>query len=309
MIHGYRFTALGCTGRIRIAHCDKQHADHAICDAVRWLRQTEALLSRFIETSAVSQLNRGKTIARSPILESVLLAGKTATQLTAGRFSLFTDPLWQLWHDPQRHKWPTHDEMHSARDRGAAQKLIYTNSTVALASQQSGIDIGGIGKEWCVDQLLKQLTEFDINNVIIELGGDCAARGHQPHADGWHVLIPGAAAAVTLHNEAIATSGIGTRGRWLDGHWIPHLINALTGLPAPGIVRSATIIAPSCERAGIHASDLCLLIDMSPVLVQTSNGSFPTWLRIKNNINDDTWWANEDMAKKLTPVTNTTAAA
>jgi thiamine biosynthesis lipoprotein len=162
----------------------------------------------------------------------------------------------------------------------------------------SNIDLGGIGKEWCVDSLVMMIKQEGINHVMVELGGDCAAHGHQPGRDGWAVLLPGVAGAVILKNEAIATSGLGTRGRWLMGQWIPHLIDAVTGKPASGVVLSASIIAPTCVVAGIHASDLCLLLDSSPVEIMVRNGNYPTWLRLHNGA----WWGTTTLTTGIYPV-------
>jgi thiamine biosynthesis lipoprotein len=237
----------------------------------------------------------------SEALSSVLLGGQAAQRLTAGRFNIAAAPLCKLWHDPQRLSWPTVEEIAVARA-----------SCVATAVQQSSlgfrltpgttIELGGVGKEWCVDQLLNQLVAAGVEDVVIELGGDCAAHGRQPNHSGWTVLLPGVAAAITLCNEAIATSGVGTRGRWLVGHWITHVLDAVTGLPASGHVRSASVIAKSCQQAGIRATDLCLLTDDSPLMMLARSGGLPLWLRK----GDGSWWADHQLAARLSPVTHTT---
>jgi thiamine biosynthesis lipoprotein len=141
------------------------------------------------------------------------------------------------------------------------------------------LDLGGVGKEWCVDQVLARLVVHGCMDVLVDLGGDCAARGSQPGRDGWLVLLPGAAAALALHDESIATSGIGTRRRMLAGRAVPHLIDAQSGQPAPGIVRSASVLAADCLTAGIHASDLCLLDQATPEAIAGRSGGHPSWVR------------------------------
>lgn len=275
-LHGYRFTALGCTGRIRIATVSRADADHAVAMAVRWLRACEAKLSRFQPTSLVSALNHGASVPRDADLCAVLAAGADATQRSAGRLSLLAAPLWQLWHAPTRHVWPDFVEIAAAKARCGQLSI---GDAIQLQGDGAQLDLGVVGKEWCVDRLVDQLAAAGCHDVLVELGGDCAARGQQPGRAGWVVLLPGTAAAVVLRNEALATSGHGTRGRLLAGRWVSHLIDAVSGQPASGVVRSATVLAPDCLTAGIHASDLCLLDDVTPITCAARSGGLPYWLR------------------------------
>ena len=297
-VHGFRFTALGCTGRIRIAGTSEAEAQRVVIDAVGWLRDTEQKLSRFVATSLVSRLNRGEVVVAEPNLIELLTLAERATRQTAGRFHIAAAPLWKLWHDPQQTTWPSQTEIQSALDRCVNKIAVVEQGHMRLTGVGNAIDFGGIGKEWCVEKLITRISQQGIKHVLVELGGDCAVRGHQPQREGWAVLLPGVAGAIILKNEAIATSGLGTRGRWLMGQWIPHLIDAVTGKPASGMVQSASIIAPSCVVAGIHASDLCLLLDSSPVEIMARHGNYPTWLRLQNGA----WWGTTALTTGIYPV-------
>ncbi len=297
-IYGFRFTALGCTGRIRVVGTTASEAQRVVIKAVRWLRQSEEKLSRFIPTSLVSRLNHGEAVAADGNLIELLALAEQTTQQTAGRFNATAAPLWKLWHDPQQTSWPSQAAIQEAINRCSDKIAVSDQGGVRLAKKGSIIDLGGIGKEWCVDQLVTMIKQEGIHHVMVELGGDCAAYGHQPDRDGWAVLLPGVAGAVILNNEAIATSGIGTRGRWLMGQWSPHLMDANTGMPASGVVASASVIASTCVVAGVHASDLCLLSDMSNVELMARHGNYPTWLRLQ----DGAWWTTPQTATRIYPV-------
>lgn len=278
MIHGFRFTALGSTGRIRIANVAEATAQCAVADAVRWLRDVEAKLSRFRDDSLIGRLNRGETVAADADLTAVLAAADRAHRLTDGRYDATALPLWRLWHDAARTMWPTATEIADAQ-APVAWSAVERADAIRLTRPGMALDLGGVGKEWCVDQLLARLVAQGCADVLVELGGDCAARGAQPGRDGWFVLLPGVAATLALCDEAIATSGIGTRRRVLAGRAVSHLIDVRTGLPAPGVIRSATVLAPDCLTAGIHASDLCLLDEATATEIASRSAGHATWVR------------------------------
>ncbi|MBA3698062.1 MAG: FAD:protein FMN transferase [Planctomycetes bacterium] len=305
MIHGFRFTALGSTGRIRMAGMAEATAQRTVADAVRWVRAVEAKLSRFRADSLIGRLNAGDAVPADADLTAVLAAAARAHHLTAGRYDATALPLWRLWHEPARTTWPTAAEITDAQALIAWSAVAQCDGVVRLTRPGMALDLGGVGKEWCVDQVLARLVAHGCADTLVELGGDCAARGAQPDRDGWFVLLPGVAAAVTLRDEAIATSGIGTRRRVLAGRAVSHLMDVCTGQPAPGMIRSASVIAADCLTAGIHASDVCLLADATPAAIAERSSGLPTWVRAS----DDTLLADAGMLARVDPVAAATPHA
>jgi FAD:protein FMN transferase len=298
MIHGFRFVALGSTGRIRIANVPRAHAERAVANAVRWLRDVEARLSRFRADSLIGRLNTGESVPAESDLLTVFAAAHRAHVLTDGRYDATALPLWRLWHDPVRTTWPTAPEIAEAQSFVAWSSVERAGKSISLPRTGMAVDLGGVGKEWCVDQVINRLRSQGCSDVLVELGGDCAARGHQPDRAGWLVLLPGIAAAVTLCDEAIATSGIGTRRRILAGRAVSHLIDVCSGQPASGIVRSTSVLAADCLTAGIHASDCCLLDEATPAAITARSGGHLTWVRAS----DGTVLADPRLLTRLHPV-------
>lgn len=304
-VHGFRFDVLGSTGRIRIAGVPRVRAEEVAADAVAWLRDIEARLSRFRDDSLVGRLNRLGEVKSDDDLDAVLNAAERAWRLTAGRFDATALPLWRLWHDPARTTWPTADEVAAARALVDWRALSRDGGHVRLSRPGMALDLGGVGKEWCVDRVVERIEAAGVDNVLVELGGDCAARGCQPGRDGWWVTLPGAAAAVALLDEALATSGVGTRRRELAGREVTHLIDAQSGLPASGALRSVTLLAHDCLTAGIHASDACLVERADPVAIAVRSGGLPTWVRTA----EDMLMADPRLLARVHPVAVAGSAA
>jgi thiamine biosynthesis lipoprotein len=208
---------------------------------------------------------------------AVLDAADWAWSLSDGRLDATILPLIRFWHDADRTRWPSQAEIAAARalvDWTAVQRR---SGSIGLAHPGMALDLGGVGKEWAVDQLIDRAAVSGIDHCLVELGGDCRARGRQGHVPGWWVTLPGANTALLLGNEAIATSGIGTRYRLVDGRLVPHLIDARSGQPACGAIRFASIVAPNCLLAGIRSSDICLLAQADPQCIHERAGALPAW--------------------------------
>jgi thiamine biosynthesis lipoprotein len=277
---GYRFDALGCSGRIRIAGVTQHQAEAFVIDALAWLRDLERRLTRFSDDSVIGRLNalagRGSVQADGECL-AVIAAADQAWKASAGRLDATILPLWRLWHAVERRSWPAADEVRQARALVGWCKLRRHHDALALALPGMAVDLGGVGKEWAVDQLVERAAAAGIRNLLVELGGDCRASGRQGDPAGWWVALPGARAALLLADEALATSGTGTRRRLLAGRHVPHLIDALSGMPGGGGLRFASVLSPSCLEAGIRASDCCLLDTAAPASIAARSGGSPTW--------------------------------
>jgi thiamine biosynthesis lipoprotein len=279
-VHAFRFHALGSTGRIRLAGIPAARAERFLVDAVGWLRDLESRLTRFSESSLIGRLNHSAGFGSVEVDEeclAVLHAAELAWRLSSGRLDATVLPLYRLWHDPQRSVWPTSDELGPAQALVDWQAVRRNGTSVSLERAGMALDLGGVGKEWAVDRLVAKAAEAGIANCLVELGGDCRARGRQGSPAGWWVSLPGAPMALLLMDEALATSGIGARNRQLEGTMVPHLIDACSGRPATGAIRSATVLADSCLLAGIRASDLCLLERAGHDLIRERSGSSPIW--------------------------------
>ena len=285
-VHGFRFHALGSSGHIRVAGVAEDKAQAFVMASVRWLRDVESRLTRFSPHSLVGRLNvsAGSTgVKPDADLLAVLNAADIAHRITQGRFDATALPLYKLWLDPERTQWPSDAELSAVRKLVNWSAVERTPERVALPLKGMELDLGGVGKEWCVDRLIERAIKSAIENCLIELGGDCRAIGAQPDREGWWVLLPGPASSILLKNEALATSGIGTRKRVLAGHSVSHLIDAQTGHPAPGVFQSVSVLGTDCLTAGIYASDCCLLERADKSLVAVRAAGEAAWCVTPSN--------------------------
>jgi thiamine biosynthesis lipoprotein len=248
---------------------EDEAAENALWAEVRFLRDAEALLSRFQPDSEISRLNRGVTTpARvSPLTFAAVRSALEAASASGGLF------------DPTVYRAllaAGYDRSFAARGGRPARpavappwqagrwrevRLDEAAQTVALPPGV-GLDLGGIAKGWLADQVADRLSAF--GPALADLGGDIAARGLPPDAPAWAIDVDGPAdeflGTVRLgERQGIATSGV-TRRRWrTEAGERHHLIDPRTGAPALTDLLSVTVVAPAAAEAEVAAKGVLLL--------------------------------------------------
>lgn len=122
------------------------------------------------------------------------------------------------------------------------------------------LNFGAIAKGYAIDIGIERLKELNINNAIINAGGDLRAIGK--HGDRpWKIGIrnprkEGVIASLEIQNdESIFTSGDYERYFEYDGKRYHHIIDPRTGFPATGTI-SVTVIHPNAATADAASTAL-----------------------------------------------------
>ena len=162
------------------------------------------------------------------------------------------------------------------------------------------VDLGGIGKglaiRWAITLLATTLPELDgpATGVLLEAGGDLAARGRAPGGGPWMVGIEGPAggempAVVALRDGAICTSSIEVhRWRTDDGREVHHLLDPRTGEPGGAGLVSVTVAGPDSAWAEVWSKGLFL------------EGAAGIGARARA-MGLAVWWVRDDGSLEMTP--------
>ena len=229
---------------------DADEADGQLDAAVAEFERLEQLLSRFRESSELSQLNRAGSLAAGPDLRRVVELALAARERTGGRFDpTVHDALVGAGYDR------TFDEIaetHTppAAPRPAAGGVEVTRDAIVL-DDGVRLDLGGIGKGYAAERAAEILAVG--GPCLVNAGGDIAVRG-----GSWPVGVETADGSLTLELSAggLATSGRDRRVWRRNGRELHHLIDPRTGAPAESDLVRVTVVAGDAVDAEVAAKDL-----------------------------------------------------
>jgi thiamine biosynthesis lipoprotein len=126
------------------------------------------------------------------------------------------------------------------------------------------LDPGGLGKGYALDAAAGVLRARGFPVALLDFGGQALALDPPPGEPGWSVALSHprrrdeAALSLVLARASLATSGNVEHGLVVDGRPLGHLLDPLSGRPAP-FRGSASIVAPTGARADAYSTALFVM--------------------------------------------------
>ncbi len=200
--------AMGTVFYVKVASNRDTYARQAVSAAFEELCRLEALLSRFVENSDVSRINRQSPMTSTIVDVDTLECLKLALQMerrTSGAFCVAYD----------------------SRPRTTGQRAIEILSApcrVRVRADGVRLDLGGIGKGYALDRMAAVLLEWDVTTALCwSSNSTYLATGPPPLEAGWAVRFGPAAEKIktTLTRRAISGSGNHVKGA--------HIVNPSSG--------------------------------------------------------------------------------
>ena len=228
-------------------------------------------LSTYIADSEISNLNKLDTLHNiSNTLFTILKTSEKIYQKTYGAFDPTIGSLVNLWGFGPKEITIIPDTsiiLNSLKNIGY--NKIYFNNKIAVRSDpEIYLDFSSIAKGYAVDIVSDFLLQNDINNFMIEIGGEIRCNGKSENHDYWKIGIEepvegnnynNLIAYVTLLNKSIATSGNYKNYYINKGLKIFHTIDPRTGFPASSNLLSATVFSDKCIEADAYATAFMVL--------------------------------------------------
>jgi thiamine biosynthesis lipoprotein len=259
---------MGQPARLRLFHHDEAAGLEVAQETFAELRRVEALLSRFDEASALSELNRraGRSPWRAPPeFLGVLRAAADMRVATGGAFDAAVEPLMRVWgFHTTRATAPRPGEVAEAEAAVRAAVVVIDGDSVHLPARHTQLDLGGIGVGYALDRAAGVLRANGVASALLDVSGDLIAVGAPPGHAGWPVDIADGASqgaahvTVELLDRALATSSAKGAAVRLGTIERGHLMNPLDAHREPAL-RQATVLA----RTGLLADALSTALTVS----------------------------------------------
>ena len=207
------------------------------------------------ENSIIRRVNRNDT---SVVLNKIFIDNfnyaMKAAELSDGYFDPTVGPLVQAWgfHFKEGMEM-TPEIVDSLKRLVDYRKIKIENGKVVKENPNMTLDFNAVAQGYTTDMISDFLLSKNVNNFLVDVGGEILARGRKPNGELWKVGIEKPAdnkdserivqEIVELDNRSIVTSGNYRKDVERGGKRYSHSLNPKTGYPAENRLLSATIIA------------------------------------------------------------------
>lgn len=254
------------------------------------LRHVEMSVSVFNDSSLVSLLNRSSSVTADSILSRLFIASQRINRLSNGLFDPTLGPLIELWGFGRNHSLSAtpSDSMisHALEYVGIAECSISADGKITKKHPLTQFNFSAIAKGLACDEIGMMLRRNGITDYMIEIGGEVAVSGHNPHGEKWRLSVDAPmtdeSSPATHHRLTVidvTDCGVATSGNYrnyhhIDGSTVGHTLSPVTGRPTDSRCMSATVIAPDCMTAdALATSCMAMTPDSALTMVESINGA------------------------------------
>lgn len=242
-------------------------------DIQQLFREFDGSLSMFNDTSLITRINQGdSSVIVNDYLRTVLNKSLEVSELTQGAFDITVAPLVNLWgfgfKNAENVSQQTVDSI--LQFVGYDKIHLLEDGHVTKDDPRIILDASSIAKGYMCDVVADYLKSKDVNNFMVEIGGEITCAGHNSKGKLWSIGInePIEDSLQTtnilrdimhLTDCSVATSGNYRNFYYKDGRRYAHIIDPHTGYPAQYDILSSTVVAPNCITADALATSFMVL--------------------------------------------------
>jgi len=258
-----RFEAMASPCECLVACEDEKLANKLVLIAQQEAKRIEQKFSRYRADNIIYKINhaKGKVTTVDNETADLLDFAAQCYGLSEHRFDVTSGVLREAWQFDGSDNIPDQAKVATVLQRVGWPKVNWQRPALTLQDGME-IDLGGIGKEYAVDQAAKLMKQHapDVN-VLVNFGGDLVATGPRLDGKAWTVGVDdpsktgqGTVGGIEIKKAAFATSGDARRFLLKDGLRYSHILDPLTGWPVEHAPRSVSVLANTCIEAGMMAT-------------------------------------------------------
>ena len=268
--HKKKYALLGSPFEITVVAKDTVEGNFYVNSAVNEVKRIENLISDWIPTTQISQVNQNAGIVpikvNNEVFELVERALKIS-KLTDGAFDISYASMDKIWKfDGSMKEMPSPEAIKKSVERIGYEKIILDtkNKTIFLKDAGMKLGLGGIGQGYIADKVKEVLQAKGCTAGIVNVSGDINTWGSQIDGKPWTVGIVNPVnknkvfATFPLIDSAVETSGSYEKYVTFNNIRYSHIIDPRSGYPATGIV-SVSVFAKQTEIADALATGVFVL--------------------------------------------------
>lgn len=236
-------------------------------------------LSMFNPNSTISRLNRGETTETDSLFDVLYATAYEISQLSQGAFDITVRPLVNFWgfgnskaegRKTEAQSANRDAKLDSIRAFVGYEKIHVENGQFSRDDNRLTMDASAIAKGYGVDVIANLLRKKGCTNLLVDIGGEVVAVGHNSKGKPWRIGIskpkddPDGTEneieeIIEAEHIAMATSG-NYRQYYQEGNIRrSHTIDPRNGYPVSHSLLSATVVAETCIKADALAT-ACMVL-------------------------------------------------
>ena len=250
------------------AECDLQDTITAALQAF------DNSLSLFNPNSILTSINENRNTTTDAFFEAMWREAEEVYTLSGGAFDITVAPLVNYWgfgfEEKQSHITNHQSQIDSLLSLVGFDKVELIDHHVYKSNPRVMIDGGAVAKGQACDMIASVLRDHDVNNYLVDIGGEVVTHGERAPGEPWRIGITkpnlnneGAQEQLQeilpVHNICMATSGNYRNYYYADGERRSHTIDPRTGYPVQHSLLSATVVSSTCMRADALAT-ACMVL-------------------------------------------------
>lgn len=249
------------------------------------LLHVNKLFSTYMSDSEISQFNKSdSTFLISEEFIELFLHSKQINKISKGAFDPTVHPLVKLWgfgNKGRIDELPTNELIQKTLNKIGVENILIKNNLLVKLKPHIELDFSAIAKGYGVDKVSELLILKNMNNFMVEIGGEVYCSGKNNNND-WAIGLQNPFSelgnenilkVINLNDKAMATSGNYRNYFEINGQKYSHTINPKTGFPVTHNIVSVTVVANDCSSADAYATALMVMEKNEGIeLINSING-------------------------------------
>lgn len=283
-IEGY---AQGTTYHITYQLADKGSPEEIEKAVAEELERIDDVFSNYRDDSLIEKFNAQKTtdpINVDPEIVALVEQARKVYLASHGCYDLTIKPLFDLWGFKKDVFTPPDQPIleQTMAEVGMNKLETLNDHQLRKGNPELRIDISSIGQGYSVGRVVSILKKYDVQNYLVEIGGELQTAGHKSDGSPWRVALE-----KPLPNErklqkivqfnsgiplALMTSGTYRHFFDSNGKRYSHILDARQGKPVEHDTVSVTVLNPNPTVADAWSTALNCLGSGEGMQIANDNG-------------------------------------
>ncbi len=234
---------------------NKELATNIVKELLLHTKELEKKYNYFNKSSLVSQINNREMTSLDTQTKELLQKAKIFYKSTLKSFDITVATLKPLFQSQNLDIFE--DEKSKLTPYVGCEHFEIKKNKIIFDNQYTKIDLGGMVKEFAVDEAVKILMKNKITSALINFGGDIYALGTKPTGEQFRVGIKNPSnpmehiTSIELCNMALTTSAHYERDYKIESKTFSHIINPKD---FSSDIISATVISSNTLISGVFST-------------------------------------------------------